>query len=105
MATTTTTTPKVRTDIPPWTFGDRLRKARRAAGLSQAELAKLLGVGTSRLSGWESDASRPRDIIAVARQVEAATGIPADWLVGLSTAWTFALGLQAEPEAIGAAAA
>lgn len=105
MATTTTTTPQVRMDIPPWTFGDRLRKARRAAGLSQAELAKLLGVGTSRLSGWEADASRPRDIIAVARQVEDATGIPADWLVGLSTAWTLALGLQGEPEAIGAAAA
>ena len=35
-------------------FGERLRIAREAAGLRQADLAKLMGVGQEQVSKWES---------------------------------------------------
>lgn len=42
------------------TFGDRLAGAREAAGLSQADLARRLGVKEKTLRGWEEDLSEPR---------------------------------------------
>lgn len=42
------------------TFGDRLAAAREAAGLSQEELAKRLGVRLSSIKSWEDDSSEPR---------------------------------------------
>ncbi|PQO22760.1 transcriptional regulator [Rhodobacteraceae bacterium WD3A24] len=42
------------------TFGDRLAGAREAAGLTQAELAKRLGVKLKTVIGWEQDLSEPR---------------------------------------------
>ncbi|MCB1350875.1 MAG: helix-turn-helix domain-containing protein [Maritimibacter sp.] len=42
------------------TFGDRLAAAREAAGLSQKNLAKRLGVKAKTVSGWENDVSEPR---------------------------------------------
>lgn len=42
------------------TFGDRLADAREAAGMSQKQLAKRLGVKTKTLSAWENDISEPR---------------------------------------------
>ena len=42
------------------TFGDRLAAAREAAGLTQAELAKRLGVKTSVVQAWEDDLKEPR---------------------------------------------
>ena len=42
------------------TFGDRVSAAREHAGLSQAELARRLGVRQSTLRGWEDDLSEPR---------------------------------------------
>jgi transcriptional regulator with XRE-family HTH domain len=42
------------------TFGDRLAGAREAAGMTQAQLARRLGVKTSTLTGWEDDLSEPR---------------------------------------------
>ena len=42
------------------TFGDRLAAAREAAGLTQAELAKRLGVKTSVVQAWEDDIKEPR---------------------------------------------
>jgi transcriptional regulator with XRE-family HTH domain len=37
------------------TFGDRLAAAREAAGLSQEELSRLLGVKLKSIKGWEDD--------------------------------------------------
>lgn len=42
------------------TFGDRLSAAREAAGLTQEELAKRLGVRLTSIKAWEDDSSEPR---------------------------------------------
>lgn len=54
------------TDTTDWygpdaaTFGDRLAAARDAAGMSQKQLSKRLGVKLSTLNAWENDLSEPR---------------------------------------------
>lgn len=45
---------------------DRLREIREAAGLSQSDVARSLGVAPSSVSRWESDDTRPRGPHAVA---------------------------------------
>jgi transcriptional regulator with XRE-family HTH domain len=53
-------------DIKDWygpdmaTFGDRLAAAREAADMTQAELARRLGVRVATLRSWEEDLSEPR---------------------------------------------
>lgn len=42
------------------TFGDRLAGARDAAGFSQSDLAKRLGVKLKTVRGWEEDLAEPR---------------------------------------------
>ncbi|WP_273523628.1 helix-turn-helix domain-containing protein [Rhodosalinus sediminis] len=42
------------------TFGDRLAAARERAAMTQAQLARRLGVKLSTLRGWEDDLSEPR---------------------------------------------
>ncbi len=42
------------------TFGDRMAWAREAAGLSQPDLARRLGVKLITIQGWEEDRSEPR---------------------------------------------
>ncbi|MEM9577066.1 MAG: helix-turn-helix transcriptional regulator [Pseudomonadota bacterium] len=53
-------------DINNWygpdtaTFGDRLSAAREMADMTQAELARRLGVRVATLRSWEEDLSEPR---------------------------------------------
>ncbi len=42
------------------TFGDRVAGAREAAGLSQEQLAKRLGVKLKTLRSWENDLGEPQ---------------------------------------------
>lgn len=42
------------------TFGDRLAGAREQAGMTQAQLAKRLGVKKKTLDVWENDLADPR---------------------------------------------
>ena len=42
------------------TFGDRVAGARERAGMTQAELARRLGVKTKTLKAWEDDVREPR---------------------------------------------
>lgn len=42
------------------TFGDRLAAARETADMTQAELARRLGVRSATLRSWEEDLSEPR---------------------------------------------
>lgn len=73
------------THIPQWTFGERLRKARRDhKRWSQRAFAEALGVTEAAYAQWESDNNRPRDIVAVAQRVQDITGVSANWLLGLT---------------------
>ena len=46
-------------------IGKRIKKYRERTGLSQLELAALLGVSNSRISNWEQGLNRPdADILA-----------------------------------------
>lgn len=65
-----------------WTFGDRLRKARRVLGVTVEELARVCEVSKQAVSQWETGATVPRSANAVARRIEMAYGIPAAWLMG-----------------------
>lgn len=69
--------------MPPWTFGDRIRKARTVTGMNQAEFAAAIKVAEGSLAAWETDRSKPRDIVAVCVRVESISEIPATWLLGL----------------------
>ncbi len=42
------------------TFGDRVAAARRAMGLTQAQLSQKLGIKLKTLHAWEEDVSEPR---------------------------------------------
>ena len=42
------------------TFGDRVAAAREGAGMTQAQLAKRLGIRVATVRGWEDDLSEPR---------------------------------------------
>lgn len=42
------------------TFGDRVAGAREAAGMTQAQLARRLGVKKATVAAWENDLSEPR---------------------------------------------
>ena len=64
--------------IPAWTVGDRLRKAREDANLSQKELADLTGVSQRSISAYEGQAKPPRRPVLLA--IHMATGVPMEWL-------------------------
>lgn len=59
------------------TFGDRLAGARDAAGLTQKDLARRLGVKLGTLRNWEDDLNEPR-----ANKLQMASG-----LLGVSLTW------------------
>ena len=65
-----------------WTFGDRLRKARRVVGVTVEQMAQTVGVSKAAVNQWETGATTPRSVNAVARRIELAYGIPAAWLLG-----------------------
>ena len=66
-----------------WTFGDRVRKIRRASGLSQGDLAALIGTKPNTIANWESTGSG-RGEVAFAKRIELALGVPAAWTLGLT---------------------
>jgi transcriptional regulator with XRE-family HTH domain len=69
--------------IPTWTLGDRFRKSREHAGFSREEMAERLGVPKGTLWKWETDATRPRDVVQMAQQWSEITRVPTPWLLGL----------------------
>jgi transcriptional regulator with XRE-family HTH domain len=52
--------------IPVWTMCDRLVKSRKAAGLSQTELAELLGIGRRSITRYEDGHTEPSTAVLVA---------------------------------------
>lgn len=69
--------------VPRIGWGDRIRIVRRGLDLSQDQFAALLGIGKQRLSAWESGANRPADAVEMAQLIQAKTGVPATWMLGL----------------------
>lgn len=64
--------------VPQWTLGDRLRKAREYAGLTQQGLANRMGVARNTVSNSENGLVEVRAITVNAWAV--ATGVPVAWL-------------------------
>lgn len=63
-----------------WTLGDRLRKAREYAGLTQKELGETLGVARDSVRRWEGDKSVPHR--PVLRMWAMRCGVLYEWLTG-----------------------
>lgn len=59
------------------TLGDRLARARDAAGMNQSQLARRLGVKLATVKNWETDRSEPR-----ANRLQMLSG-----LLGVSFVW------------------
>ena len=72
---------------PQWSWGDRLRKVRRdVAGMSQADMAQIVGVPTPTYGTWEADRATPQQMVMemVASKIAARfpDGVTAAWLMG-----------------------
>jgi len=57
--------------------GRRIQAAREAAGLTQVQLASILGRSPSTVHRWEVGASRPQSGV-LERRIAEALGVPAD---------------------------
>lgn len=68
---------------PQWTIGDRMRKARIAAGLEQDEMARRLETTRASVSAWERNASRPRNFMEILTRWAEETQVPLSWLLGI----------------------
>lgn len=62
-------------------FGDRLKEARRARGLTQEQLAIGIGVAKSTLTGYEKGTREP-DVFKIKRIIEILE-IDSDYLLGI----------------------
>jgi transcriptional regulator with XRE-family HTH domain len=71
-------------NIPQWTRGDRLRKAREVAGLNQKDMAERFGVSRTTVGGWEDDAQPTKGItlMEMIDQWADITGVDAAWIAG-----------------------
>jgi transcriptional regulator with XRE-family HTH domain len=52
--------------------------------MDQRAFATALGTTHATYGHWELGTNTPRDLVAVARRVEALTKIPAAWLLGVT---------------------
>lgn len=59
-------------------IGDRVKEARKRAGVSQAELARLVGRSQSAVAEWETGETEPRRNIV--ERIAQALGVSALWL-------------------------
>ncbi len=61
------------TAIPPPAVNISIRRIRESAGITQAELARRLGVSQSLVNRWESPAGRPQ--VATLQRIADALGL------------------------------
>lgn len=69
-------------EVPEWTLGDRLAKARNHAGFDQKHMARMFNCSPAAISAWERDENQPRTMLEVVKAWAAETGVPFSWLVG-----------------------
>lgn len=69
---------------PEWTLGDRLEKARKAAGLTQDELADRLGVSKKTVVRYEHDMGSNLHLLD---QWALACGVDRGWLLGVTVGY------------------
>lgn len=69
---------------PTTPFGDRLRRLREEAGLTQAALAEAAGLARATLNNWEGGAATPRleAAAAVARALAQRLPLTAEQVLG-----------------------
>lgn len=78
-------------EVPEWTVGDRLMKARQHAGLTQEQMANAISVemdvtvSKQRISNWETDTNQPRRFIDVVGAWSRITGVDQAWILGFRT--------------------
>lgn len=65
--------------IPPWTLGDRLRKARTHAGVSREAMAEDIGCTDRTISNYELDQTRVPKLVV--NQYALRCRVPIEWLV------------------------
>lgn len=65
-------------ELPKWTPGDRLRKAREHAGVTAEEMAVEIGRTARTVRNYELDAT-PAPLLVV-RQYALRCGVPVEWL-------------------------
>jgi transcriptional regulator with XRE-family HTH domain len=64
--------------VPPWTVGDRMRKARIYAGMTTDEMAADIGRTRHTISNYERDVTKAP--LLVLRLYALRTQVPLDWL-------------------------
>lgn len=62
-------------------LNQRIRILRQARGLSQVELARILGVTKQSVSNWKNDNIQPS--IEMLKKIAQTFGVSADYLLGL----------------------
>lgn len=62
------------------TLGERIKQARKVAGISQEELAQKIGTRQSQVTRWETDQAEPR--ISFLKKITETTGVPLSALMG-----------------------
>lgn len=65
------------------TTGERIKEARKKAGMTQAELAERLGTPYQTVSQWERDTRRPK--IETLQRIAAALGVDVNLLISGQT--------------------
>jgi transcriptional regulator with XRE-family HTH domain len=70
-------------NVPTWTFGDKVRKARDISGLLQKEFAAAIDITASSLAAYETGRSTPRfnDAPRIAKRIQMLTSIPFEWFL------------------------
>lgn len=70
------------TQIPKWTLGDRLRKARLSAGIrSHKEMASRLGISEDTVKRWEADKHHVNRVAILGWAMEC--NVDPNWLEGI----------------------
>jgi transcriptional regulator with XRE-family HTH domain len=62
-------------------MGQRIQRLRKAAGLSQSELARASGIPLGTIQGWEHNRREP--LLSAAAKIALALGISLDELAGI----------------------